>query len=316
MIREQLMKFIKGLVDLNTLNYELLMKDIEYLLYGTAKRMRRRLDRDQVTELAATFFADMWEKRGVLPLGEDYCYGFAKRLVYSVIDTMREEVEMTQKMISFSDIDEYSDEFKVAVKYLPIHRRIKDYYISIVDQIPQETLMNIAKSDTFLGGVLLAAFIRKLGNTERFIVSDCGRLQSEYGGAICLTQREEEVLLGCTLVKYRRNWVLPQYILMREGLFISLLSYADSLLGRGTKSYFKNLFLSVRVFSEYERLIVEQEEPDVIRDLSLKFTLRFRDVKNRYDRIVRLMGKYDEYAKQCVEQFRGDLNEFVPLRES
>lgn len=316
MIRQQLLMFIKGQLNLSGFNYELLMKDIEYLLYATAKRMRRRLDHDQVMELASTFFADMWEKKDQLPLGEEYCYGFAKRLVYSVIDTLREEVEVTQKVITCSDSEEFTDEFKVAVQYLPVHRMIKDFYISIVDQVSQDTLANIAKSKTFLGNVLQASFLRKLGSQGGFAVEPSGMLQSEFGGAINLSLREEEVLLGCTLVKYRQFWVLPQYILNRESLFICLLSFSDSLLGRGTENYFKNLFLSVRVFCEFEKMKERYEEPDVVRELSLKFSLRFRDVKNRYDRIARLMGKYDEYAKQCVDQFRRDLNEFVPLRES
>lgn len=309
MYGDELNKFLAGG---DEIDYDKVKKDLTYLIYSTAKRLGRVLDQDSVSDLVSRFFLDLWAVRDQFPLQPGFCFGHAKRLVYSLssrgncfvdLDSVLPILAVPEKSEPLPE--RTKEDFSDALDDLPVHRRIKLYYKRLIKKAPLDDLYAISRTDTFLGGLLLAALLKK---------QTTGPQSSDFRDMMPMSPREEEVMLACTIVKIPRKWVIPGYILMREGLFVSLLSFMNNLLAPALGTYFKNLYSSVRIYCLVEKAKKGVAQRDAIKYCGDRFLIRVRDVENRYNRIGRLLKSYGRYAKFFASQINRDYASFCRSR--
>lgn len=325
MLGDELKKFISGRDDID---FNRVSKDLEMLLYSTARKLNRKLDRECVSELLSQFIFELWQKKSEFPLPIDFCYLFATKLVYSAINQSR-LASTSMFLLDRQDKKRgyqhpryfYHDlryEFDPRVepdftfpkedvigilKNLHLHAELSSYLINIIETTEVDTLMDIMQTGTLLGDILVASFL------SSFNLS----LSKDNRDIFPFTSREEEVMLGCTLVKINKKWVIPTYILMRDGLFLTVMSFMDSVLAPNLNAYFRNLLLSVKVYCVMEHYRKDRSEDVAVRDCGHRFDIRFRDVKNRTGRIERLFIRYDQRVKQIITTIERNLRSFYRL---
>jgi len=318
---DELQKFISGRGDVD---FNGVSKDLEMLLYSTAKRLGRKIDRDCASELLSRFMFELWSKKTEFPISIEHCYSFSKRLVYSTIDqnykarctgySNLEKINQGGRLaaldfrafhrelnpVSVNGFQFCKEDTISVISKLPLHEDIRACVVKIVDDTDLDTLVDIAKTGSLLGHILTASFLSSFNFT----------FKRDNRSIFPFTFREEEVMLGCTLIKIPEKWVLPTYILMRDGLFLTVMSFMDSVLAPGLGYYFTNILLSVRVFCVMEEYRKSKSEEEAIKDCGHRFSIRFRDVKNRTGRIERLFVKYDQRAQQVITTIKRNFGSF------
>jgi len=289
----------------------MLLKEVDSLIYATAKRLHRRFTVDVIKELRSMYVHDLYATERPVPEPEQFMYARAKRVVYSVrTDTIPLET-VAHTLTSFQH-DNEKDDFLLPVMHSAVHPEFIDTYKQIVETLDKDALVQLSSSNTLLGNVCLSALFGNMGTNFTHRYKKVERYIRQPGSSINLTLREEEVLLGAMCVKIEKKWALPEYILMKDGFFLSLFTFMGPALAPGLKYYFKNIYHSVKVYCAMEGYMRSYDEEQAVKLAGRRFAFRQRDIRNRYTRIGRILRKYDRWNQSCCRQIRKDIQLVTP----
>jgi hypothetical protein len=187
-----------------------------------------------------------------------------------------------------------------------LHDDFKKVYFSIVENTEVDSLYELAESRTFLGNVLLSFLMRRSGN---FFSKT--KEEPEVRGIFDLTKDEEYIFLACFLIKLPKNWIIPAYINWGANLFSASLSFLGHILTPGLEKYFRNLFFSVKIYCHIEKMLAGHDIDTALRETSRKYDIRLRDIVRRYEKIKRILLKYDTVVENYILQMRNDLSDYL-----
>lgn len=302
---DTLVSFLKG----GQVDPAALIKSTEYSIFSAARHLHRRLTKDVVGELTSVFLTELYSLK--LPIKEEayfYIYSKTKRLVYSCSNNNKVlslEEDFCVPEDTSQDTRVTREDLIVPIMDSFLHPSLKNYIISIINANDMAHILEHGSTNTLLGSIIMSALFCKMGRFHAEYRS-CNTVEETLPGIdVCFRRRDAEVLFACAVLKISKKWTIPAVILMREAFFLTLLTFLSQPFSKGFKSYFKNIFLSVRVYCFIEALKTTSED-DYVYMASKRFGLRIRDIETRRKRIERALLNYDDYVSGCISQIKSE----------
>jgi len=281
------------------------LKDIEDVLYVNASRMHRRLDRDLILELRSVYFEDIWTMDRPVEEPLRFIHSHAKRVIYA--STPRHvSLDSLPPVFVATTRTENPCDILAPVLGTALHQKIKDTYEELVGPITYTQAAAIAATQSYLGQMIAGAMFKRMGQGvtgyEPTIIAD----EDEEVSCLNLSTREKEVLIGVICAKLGKKWAPPAYVLMGDTFVLALFSFLGSAFAPEQEGYFRNVFLSSRVYCHLTKLYRERGKESAERACGKRFGLRRRDVQNRFGHIVRLLKRYDAFTATYCRQLWTD----------
>jgi hypothetical protein len=299
---KEFLKFIQGS---DEIIWDKFLQELKNMTFSSASRIGRTVCEDDVDEISSMFFTYLWENKDKRPMSEEECFSKLKRYVYEICSPGRTISGLDEKIESDSMTYHPKKEvskriFTEGIEKVSLHPKIREEYLRIVDLCDPANLFELCEKRSFLGQLLLSVLLKKHEVDEE-------EIEFSEKNLFNIKKCDEEVYLACLVVKFGRFWPICAYTLWGSSLFSSMASFMGPILIPGYERYFRNLFLSIRVFLEVERYKVNLDESDALREASWRLGIRMRDIIRRYEKVKRIISKYnsisESYAQQLVDDY-------------
>jgi hypothetical protein len=299
---KEFLRFIQGSDDIA---WDSFLQELKNMSFSSASRIGRTVCEGDVDEISSMFSIYLWENRDKRPLSEEECFSKLKRFVYEICAPGRIVSGLDERIECDSTTYHPKKEvskciFTEGLEKVSIHPRIKEEYLRIVDICDPANLFELCERQSFLGQLLLSILLKKHE-------VDVAEIESTAKNLYNIKECDDSVYLACLVVKFGKPWPICAYTLWGSTLFSSMASFMGPILVPGHEKYFRNLFLSIRVFLEVERYKKSLDESEALRETSWRLGIRMRDVIRRYDKIKRIISKYnlisESYAQQLMEDY-------------
>lgn len=289
-------EFLRFISNQENINYEKVLSEIKNIAFVSSSRIGRVVDEEDVKEISSCFIAYLWEEKckGNFPMDEEAAFAKLKRFIYDLCSTGRVVSGFDEKiesdLLSYTPKKEISkDVFLSEIEKINIPKKIKDVYSNIVENTDYETLIELSEKDNFLGNLLVSFLMRPHGKVK-YLDDD------ESYNLFKIKEKDEELYLACLVVKVGKPWPYCSFVLWGQNLFSGLLSFMGNVLIPSYKKYFRNLFLSIKIFMSIESYKNSCDEFDAIKKTSRRFSIRVRDVVYKYNKIKRILLKYEQIS--------------------
>lgn len=301
-------EFLRFINNDENINYDAVLVEVKNMSFVSASRIGRVVDEEDVKEISSCFLTFLWEEKckGHFPMQEEVAFAKLKRFIYDLCSAGRTVGGFDEKIesdaLSYTTKKEFPKElFLSEFENLHLPSKIKTAYQDIVDQADPDTLLELSEKNNFLGNLLVAFLMRPHGRFKSESIEDDYSLFKIKGV-------EEEIYLACLVVKLGKFWPYCSFVLWGQNLFTSVASFMGPVLVPNYEKYFKNLFLSVKVFTTIESFKSSYDEVDAMRETSWRLSIRMRDVIRRYEKVKRILGKYDQitefYATELLNNYK------------
>jgi hypothetical protein len=306
--KQELKRFISGGQEID---FAKVLSEINKMTSVSARRIGRIVSKSDVDDISSCLFTFLWENKAKFPMTEEEVFAKLKRLVYRDCSLTKEisgfdesfdsvfEKKLSVDINSLENLEkiaESKEAFLKGIDTLLLPEKLVTEYKKIIAETDVADIYEISETDTFLGHIILSFLMRSSAK--------------DVGSFFGLTSKEEETMLMCFSVKLAKTWLIPTYILWGQSVFLAMISFLSLVFVNPFEKYFKNLFLSVRIFCEVDKYLKENTLEESLRILSKKYSIRMRGIQKRYIKVQGMIKKFKEISDLYVDYLREDLISF------